>query len=164
MKIVFCAGTSILSKIIMWGLNEPVSHFAIIMDKNLVFHSNLFGVNIQGDNYFEKSHKIVKVIDPHATVEQENDIYYRVVDQLDGTPYDWRTFFYFIWRAILFRVFESTIPVTVPWNTTTDQSFLCTRMAFVLPPDWTKPLLPADILISPWQMYLTMIKNFPDQA
>lgn len=168
MKLLFAAGSSPLSKLIMWALNEPVSHFAIEMDGNLIFQSNLLGVGICGMNNFLSSHKIVKSIDPSASSDQENAVYNSFVNVADGEPYGWLAFIYFCWRALLFKFFKKPIPTSVPaldarWDTG-KSGLLCTQAAGLLPPEWIAPLVASQLdIVSPWKLYVAVSQNFPGQ-
>jgi hypothetical protein len=165
MKLVACSGTNILDKAIMWSLDEPAAHFAIIMDRNLVFHSNLMGVNIEGLDYFLTTHKIVKAIDPGATNDQENDVYNRIVDKLDGMPYAWEDFAYFCYRASLYKFFNKPLPDSLPSDLQGSKGILCTMIAQALPPEWIAPLNPSDLgIISPWKLINAIAANFPNQV
>jgi hypothetical protein len=166
MIVAAAAGTSPLSKLIMWALNEPVSHF-IIIDGKLVFHSNLLGVNISSLQAIQQTHKIVYQVTPPATTVQRQTVYNDVTDKVIGDAYDYRAFFYFCWRALLFKCFKTPLPVKVPWNTNSEfmSKFLCTEMGELLPPEWIKPLDPKELgIVSPYKLIQAVMANFPGQS
>lgn len=137
MKLVWVKGHAPLSKAIMWALNEPVSHFAIVFDNKIVFHSDLMGVRLAWLPSFLKTHEIVFEKDfPGTTLDLEEEVYQSIITKFDGSSYDYKAFLYFTWRALLFKLFKTPIPHKNAWGT--NSSFLCTEMAETLP-DWIVP-------------------------
>lgn len=154
MKLIWVKGTTSFSKFIMWGLKEPVSHFAIVFDDKLVFHSDLLGVRVAWYPTFLKTHEIVFQKDfPAATLETEEDTYQKIITAFDGSGYDYKALLYFAWRGVLWRFFKRPFPDSNPWGS--DKSFLCTEMAKVLP-DW---IIPKDVkdkdlgIVSPYKLW-----------
>lgn len=94
MKIIWTKGNSILSKAICWGLDEPVSHVAIVFDDKIVFHSNLLGVHLNWLDTFKKHSEIIYTIDYPMSLEKEEAVYQRLIKH-DERPYDYSSFFYF---------------------------------------------------------------------
>lgn len=133
MKLLWVSGTLPLSKLIMWGLNEPVSHFAICFDNSIVFHSDLTGMHISWLPTFLEEHKIVYTVDLELPLEQEEAIYQSVITKYDGSGYDYGAFAYFIWRAALLKFFKMPLPNSNPWGSKT--RFLCDEEIQILPDD-----------------------------
>jgi hypothetical protein len=156
MKLVWVRGNKLLSKFIMWGLKEPVSHFAIIFDNKIVFHSDLLGVRIMWLPTFLESHEIVFQMDfANATLEDQEGVYQSIVTKFDGKPYDYKAFIYFGWRGLLWRLFKKPFPAKNAWNT---GGYLCTEMAEVLPDSIVpKEIKEKDIsMMSPYRLWLEM--------
>src|SRR3972149_5686290 len=115
MKLIWTKSKAPLSVLIRWGLNEPVSHFAIVFDDFLVFHSNLVGVHMVSMNRFLKSTAQIVYEKNYAMVlEDEEAIYRAIISKHDGEPYDFGAFFYFIWRVLLHKFFKTPVPATNP--------------------------------------------------
>jgi hypothetical protein len=127
MTSVICTkSSSVLSKIIRWAFNEPVSHFAVVMDGKIVFHSNLLGAHLNWWSNFSKHCEVVLRKDLDLTLIQEESVYQSLI-QIEGKPYDWSAFFYFIYRGLLLRLFKIPIPETnIQKN---DGGFLCVEIA-----------------------------------
>lgn len=155
MKLVFTKSNLPLSKIIRWGLEEPVSHFAVVFDDKIVFHSNLAGVQIDWFNNFKTKCEIVYSLDYNLGLEKEEQIYQSILDKNVGKSYDFPGFLYFIWRGFLNKVFSKPFPEKNKWAK--DGEFICTGLAAELP----KGLLPEiqdTEMVSPYQLYLRLIK------
>lgn len=131
MKLLWVKGFMPLSKLIMWGLNEPVSHFAICFDDKIVFHSDLTGMHISWKASFDKTHETIYSITLDLPLEQEEAIYQSVITEYDGAGYDYGAFAYFCWRAALYKFFNTPLPDTNPWGSAT--RFLCDEEIQVLP-------------------------------
>lgn len=151
MKIIFTKGNSILSKLICWGLNEPVSHVAFVFDDKIVFHSNLLGLHIEWFNTFKKKCQIIFEIDYNTDLENEEDIYQEVISINDGKSYDFAAFFYFIWRGFLYKFFNKPIPIVNKWNN--EHQDLCVEVIRY----FNKQLPIKDLsIISPYKLYLIL--------
>lgn len=131
MKLLWVKGNLPLSKLIMWGLDEPVSHFAICFDDTIVFHSDLTGMHISWKATFDKTHATVYSVDIELPLEQEEAIYKSIITQYDGSGYDYGAFAYFCWRAALYKFFKKPLPNTNPWGST--HRFLCDEEIQILP-------------------------------
>lgn len=158
MKLLFVAGTAPLSKLIMWGLDEPCSHFAILFDDKIVFHADLTGVHIAWYEHFAKTHSIVHELDfSDASLDLQEEAYQAIISQYYGKMYDFGSFVYFFWRAALKKVFKVAMPLRSPWGS--KKTFLCTEIAGVMPDE----VVPAEIkssrdlgMTSPYQLWLLL--------
>lgn len=162
MKLVWVKGNKALSKFIMWGLKEPVSHFAIIFDDKIVFHSDLLGVRLAWLPSFMETHEIVFSMDfPEATLEDQEGIYQNIITKFDGKPYDYKAFLYFAWRGMLWRFLKKPFPAKNAWGSA--NGFLCTEMATVLPDHIVpKEVKEKDIaMMSPYRLWLEMHNIIP---
>lgn len=159
MKLIWVSGTLPLSKAIMWLLNEPVSHFAILFDEKIVFHSDLLGVKISWYATFLKTHTVVYEIDhTDASLDLQESTYQSIISQYDGKNYDYGAFLYFTWRGMLKKLFNKPIPAKDPWGS--KNGFLCTEMVQTLPDSIVPAKIKADDLsiTSPYQLWL-MFQN-----
>jgi len=156
MKLLWVKGHTPLSKLIMWGLEEPVSHFAILFDEKIIFHSNLMGVHIEWYNSFLKNHDIVKEMDLDLDLAREEEIYQAVIDQYDGKSYDYGAFLYFTYRGFLKKLFKIPLPQKNPWGS--KDAFLCNEMVQAFPDCICPPAIKAmDLSMkSPYQVWLLL--------
>ena len=150
-SIVFTKNNSCLSKLIRWIANEPVSHVAIIFDKKVVFHSNLYGVNVQWFGSFLKTHEIVYQLDYAYSLEQEEEVYQKI-PEYDGHRYDLGALFYLAWRGILYKLFKKPIPKDNLFGN--KDQFLCVELAKII-----DPKLENLEMTSPYQVYLELKDN-----
>lgn len=154
-KLLFTKSNWILSKAIMWGLNEPCSHFAISFDDKIVFHSNLLGSHVVWYEKFKKSCKIVQTIEFVPTLEVEEAVYENCY-KLSGKWYDFGAIVFFAVWVVFCRL--SGRKVTSPkknfWGS--KKAVLCTEIAKALVPiypgikDWDLDT------ISPHELYLKL--------
>ncbi len=159
MKIAFTRSGLPLSKVIRWGLKEPVSHVCIIFDDKLVFQSNLLGVGLEGIYRLQSAAEIIYTIDVPLVPEVEEAIYNNLLQHYDGKPYDYGAFAYFTYRASLHRAFGMPFPPKNIWNKPDD--FLCDGLLKALLdtpdlPSWLKEAILSlgDIeMKSPYQVY-----------
>jgi hypothetical protein len=153
MKLIWTKNKMPLSWLIRWGLDEPVSHFAIVFDGRIVFHSNLFGVHLKWFDTFKKSQEIVFSIDIKLPLEQEEQVYLDIIGTQDGQSYDYCAFFYFMWRGFLRKFFG--IPMPLKSFANQKKAFLCTELAFAILNLLKLNEKDLDLSItSPFQLYL----------
>lgn len=98
------------SKLIRWGLGEPASHLAIEVG-NLVFHSELKGVNSVSANEFWETHHWVAQAPVSTRVDWDGFMQDRL-QKIVGTPYDQPAFAFFTWRAALRKMGGVPFPKT----------------------------------------------------
>lgn len=169
MRLIFTTSDRILSKLIRWTFQEDVSHCGILFDKKLVFHSSLFGVEIQGIYAFQKISRIVHYVDVPLSLEAEEGIYQRLLEHYEGQSYDYRAFGYFAWRAFLYRIFGRPFPERNAWQR--PQDFLCDGFLAALDcpesPDWLRNALfgLGDIeMKSPYAVYQAILNSDPQRS
>lgn len=156
MKLLFVKGTAPLSKVIMWGLDEPVSHFAVLFDDKIVFHSNLSGIHIQWFNTFKKTCQIIHEIEYNPGLEKEEEIFQAILDAHDGKGYDFGAFAYFAWRAALLKFLKKPLPETNPWGS--KDRYLCDEVIQLFPDEICPPSVKKmDLSMkSPYQVWLLL--------
>lgn len=137
MKLIWTRSSLPLSVLIRTGLRTPVSHFGIVFDNGIVFHSNLLGTHIEWYGTFVKHCEVVFEIEYAMTLEQEEAVYRSILNTYDDHGYDFGAFAYFAWRAILYRTLGLPFPPRNAWES--GDKFLCTELARTLP-DYIIPL------------------------
>lgn len=156
MKLIWTKNHLPLSVVIRWLFGEPCSHFAVVLDDSIVFHSNLWGVHIEWYPEFKKS---VTVVFEEEAEEIGDDVYnalmgrYRdLLNRNVGRGYDFGGLLYGFWRAILWRLFKKPIPATNAWASS--GRIMCEEL-FPLLQLKRQITLPRDIaMMSPYQLYL----------
>ena len=158
MEILFTHSNMPLSKIIMWGLNEPVSHFVLVFDNHWIIQSNLLGISSSWLTSFKKHSEIIYAIHLNLPKETENEILKKIMDNFDGSPYGWGEFLFFTWRTILKKLFKMPFPNKNKWGS--KKGFLCTELFSFLPSDF----VPVEIknkdlaMVSPYNLYNLCLK------
>lgn len=156
MKLIWTKNNLPLSVLIRWGLKEPVSHFAIVFDDKIAFHSNLAGCNVEWFSEFKKHSEVFLEIDKYLPIEIEEKVYQSIIDKNVEKTYDFGAFLYFLWRGILFRFFGKQIPKLNKWSN--NNQLICTGLASELPKEHFPELegvLDTEML-SPYQLYLKL--------
>ncbi len=154
MKLIFTKSGLPLSVAIRGLLNEPVSHFGIVFDNGVVFHSNLLGTHIEWYGSFVKHCEIVYQLDYEMSLEQEETIYRNILNTYDDKPYDFGALFYFAYSAVCHRLFGTALALKNKWAKS--DSYLCTELAATLPDSIIATTVKTEDLsiISPYQLYL----------
>lgn len=156
MKLLWVKGTAPLSKLIMWGLTEPVSHFALLFDDKIIFHSDLTGLHIQWYQTFLKTHEVIYEIEYKPGLKKEEEIYQGVLNAYDGKGYDYGAFVYFAWRAALKKFLNKPLPDSNPWGH--KDRYLCDEVVQLLPDEICPPSVKKmDLSMkSPYQVWLLL--------
>lgn len=131
--MLFTKTDKLLSQFIMFGLQEPASHFAIdvpLCDR--IIHSDLLGVHVAPRAEFMASHTIVDTVRLFATARTEAIIQSYLMRYADTThaDYDFGSFFSLTLSGFNARVFGTPMPRHPRWGN--DREFLCTEMAYFL--------------------------------
>lgn len=151
MRILFTRSTLLGGKedLITWGLNEPVSHVAIDF-KGAVGHSSWsHGVDILPLSELLRTRKIIYSIDVPATDEEGKYFLDRVQENIDR-KYDFRFFFWLVWRGILKKFFR--IPVPDKIESEDSAAVLCSEILDYLPPD-IRPKYDKTRATTPFKLY-----------
>lgn len=156
MKLLWVKGHAPLSKFIMWGLDEPVSHFAVLFNDSIVFHSDLTGLHIQWYKSFLKTHDVVFELEYSPSLQKEEVVFQSIVDLNDGKGYDYGAFLYFAWRGVLKKFFKRPMPDKNPWGS--KDRYLCDEVIQLLPNEiCPKRIKDMDLgMRSPYQVWLLL--------
>jgi len=142
-----------LSKFITWGLDEPVSHFAIMFFGRIILHSNVLGFHVVGINSFKKWNDIR--IEKELKIGQQNgvDLMLELIEKHDAKGYDFKAFFFFVWRGILRKFFRIKLPSKS--SNAGPNEILCTEAANMIPlPRLQEKLKGHDLaIVSPYALY-----------
>lgn len=155
MKLVFTKNDLPVSKLIRWGLNEPVSHFGIVYG-NLIFHINFLGAHIEYYPTFEKHNEIVFEIESKMPLHEAKALFWEIIASYDGTSYDFTGFLYFGWRGILYRFFHIPLPEKNKWQN--PAAHLCVQLAKHLPEKYFRGIskIPDHEAVSPYKLFLAI--------
>lgn len=154
MRLIWTKSKLPLSVLIRWGLSEPVSHFGIVFDNGIVFHSNLLGTHVEWFGTFAKHCEIVYSVECQMELLDEEAVYRDILDTYDDKGYDYCAFAYFCLRGFMRKFLRIPFPEKSAW--TDKDKFLCTELAGTLPESIIGAQIKAEDLsiLSPYQLYL----------
>lgn len=144
------------SRMIRWFSREDVSHFAIVIDRRYVFHSNFYGAHLKWLSTFVKHSEVIHMLDMHLTPEQEEAIYLCLINKFDEQPYDWGAFIYLCWNMLLYRVTGRSLPIRNLWAS--GKGLMCTELASCL--EVVGIQLPELDTVLPGRLY-SLLKDVP---
>ena len=141
-KILFCKGKSLFSKLIRFFTGEPASHVALLVDDMWVVHSNMRGVHIESISSFIRKSEIIGKTD---NIPTKLDL----MEELATNSFHFYDIPAILWlggRYLLKKIFGWKIPKVNLWQTT--GLFLCT--------EWVTKILEGeeDSTITPYQLLL----------
>lgn len=130
MRFLGTSSNSISSKLIEWGLEEDISHFAIRFG-DLVVDSDFQGFDVDIYERWAKGRQIKYDLEPKQFIsyQDENDILRFTLREYAGDDYDKSAVAYFALRAIQRRLFNRPLPKRNPWNTSNP---ICVEIARVI--------------------------------
>lgn len=115
------------SRLIRYFTGEYVSHFAIVMDERIVFHSNFYGAHLDWYSKFLKHAEVIFQINLTLTLELEEALYLEMVEKFDGEPYDWGALLFLWYSLIRLKLFGIPIPRKNPLSS--DRANICVELA-----------------------------------
>lgn len=141
MKLLWVTSSRVGSKIVRWGLDTDCSHFAICFDegqveepfaeiaKGIAFHSYGSGTQLEWLKTFLCKNYVVHAIEPvkALTLEEEESVYKAILESESDRRYDYPAFFWFGWRAFLYKVLGWDIAGINRWQR--PEARLCTGIA-----------------------------------
>jgi len=128
-SLVFTCNDMPVSRMIRSATHSVCSHFAIVIDNRIVFHSNFKGAHVEFLPSFLKHNTICYQLDLLLTPQQEEDIYQECL-KYDGKPYDFGAFFYLIWCFIKNKLFKTPFAKQNLWS---DRDYvMCVELAKIL--------------------------------
>lgn len=132
MKIIFTKNKKLGSKFIRWGLEEPVSHVAILFDNGFILHSHINGVEPVWGKTFLESNEVVFSLSyrKQKSLNREMKLMGELLNKYDKAEYDLGSLAYFVWRGFLRKFFNKPLPEENKWNN--KKAFLCSGWATVL--------------------------------
>ena len=132
MRLIWSKSKSITGPLITWGLNSPVSHFAIEFHDDIIFHSNFSGINVMHKSDFLKKSDVVysKTID--MSFEDEAMLLSNIMKNYYGKKYDWKWFISLSIAAVKNRILGTPLPEDV--KSKSRDKYLCTECVTFLEP------------------------------
>lgn len=132
MKFLWTTSDKIGAKLIRWGLDSDCSHFAICFDEDIggiVFHSQGKGAKLEWLSEFLKNNTVVHALcfKTPLTLQDEEDIYRRLVNSYSSDRYDYPAIGWWAWRAFLKKAFNIPIGSHNRWQQR--GMSLCTNLA-----------------------------------
>ena len=132
MRLLWTKSKSIIGPLITWGLNSPVSHFAIEFHDGIIFHSNFLGINIMHTVDFLKQSEIVYSKKIEMSFADEAMLLSNIIKNYYGKRYDWKWFFSLTKAALKHRLFGSEIPDDI--KSKSRDKYICTECVEFLEP------------------------------
>lgn len=131
-----------ISKLIRWGLDEEMSHFAMCFFPQyggvVVEQVIAGGFTVSWLPHYVKKNKVTHCLQPKTlSHEDEVKLFIATMTRFSGTKYDFGSFVYFGWRAFLRKFFKKPLPDVSQWGRKRDT--LCTGLAAIVQtlfPDW----------------------------
>lgn len=150
MKLLFTKNNTIFSKLIRYGLKEPVSHVVLQFNNGTIIHSDSFGVSIQWSNDYLKKNKVLFSIDYKVNVSDE-EIIEHIMNNVASRSYDFAAVMYFTWSVLLYKI-SGKWKTHNEWND--KNNYMCTEMVQLLPGKIQDVLEGYDLSItSPYKLY-----------
>lgn len=129
-KLLWTKSKLPLGPIITWGLEEPVSHFAVEFFGKIVIHSNFYGVHPQLSDDFYKWSKVVYSKEYGVGEEIASKLFVSIVNNYWGKKYDWKWFWGLVWHALVFKLTRKPVPDEI--KSRSRDKFLCTEVVSFL--------------------------------
>jgi hypothetical protein len=134
LSVITTKNSSPLSWLIRYTTKEEASHFAIVFDNRLVFHSNLYGAHPIFKSKLTKSSQIVEELEIKTTLEKEEEVFQLIENKFDGKEYDYLSLIFWFIQAIPYLLANKPlhkIPKNL-WNS--EDQYVCTEVAYALTP------------------------------
>jgi len=111
-RIMFTKGKNPFSKLIMWGLDEPISHVAICFFDAFVVHSNIKGLNITSLDAFREHSNIVFEHEIARYSRSQTVMKMRELGKdIDRAGYDWKYFCFLFWEALKSKIMRRELKI-----------------------------------------------------
>ena len=141
MQLLFTKSDRVGSKIIRWGLDEPVSHVGVCHD-GIVLHSEMKGVDLDTEDTFLKNRTIIYIVElPELDIKD----FLRVANAYENASYDFLALLSFGFYALRRKWFSTPFPKKNMLST--KGNFLCTEVASMLL--WNTE----NAILTPYQLY-----------
>lgn len=161
MKLLFVKSPMIGSRIIRWGLDEPVSHVIVSFDVDkmpVMFHSYGSGLTrLYADEFEKHRYEIVDLVELPLIFSQELAARKEFEASTGYQKYDYLALAYFSWRVFLKKFFKKPLPDVNRWGFSDYD--LCTEAVYLVAEIYAKitakMILPParDLgIVSPWEL------------
>ena len=152
MRVVFTKCDTPISKLIRWGLEEPISHVGFEFDNSLVVHSSISGICIQTSSKFYSEN--TKVFSVDILTVNDREALSTLIKKSRYKFYDYPAFLYLCWRGFLKKFFNKNFPRKNKFNIRNSE--ICTEVIGLIKDiDLQNKLKNVDLSItSPYQLYL----------
>jgi hypothetical protein len=127
-ELLFTTSDYKFSKLARWALDSDCSHFAICLDKRIVFHSNFKGPHIEPIEIFKKKNHIVHklYLNTKYTLEQEEALWAKLIQMNYGKSYDFGAMLFLGLNLIGHKLVGLPISKNNLWQT--KEGFICTEL------------------------------------
>lgn len=156
MRIYFTRSGKIGSRLIRWGLDEPVSHTVFVFGKYHALHSSIHGVEQDFWPMLKDEYEVVSGVEIEMTLEKEDDLWEEMMARVRRRGYDWAGTAYFTWSVLKCKFLNKPLPDKNAWNS--EKRFLCTELAEVLAVFGYIPVMDYS-LVSPERLRLLLLRS-----
>ena len=139
-QLLFTHTKKPLSRLICWGLREPVSHVAL-KTGDFVFHSTGHGISVWTEARFRREYAVaLEVTNPNQVISGT------AISAFDGKQYDTRGLMFLAVRGAAHRFFRWPMPKTNQWAR--NGYYMCTEFVTALLEGQERSS------VTPYQLYL----------
>lgn len=113
MELIWTKSTCLVGEgrdIIQWGLDQPDSHFLIRFCSTWVFHSTIWGTDVDENSTVFKTRKITHVEEMPFSLESEIAIFKALTDRFGSGDYDFKYFLNLTDYALGNKIFNKPVP------------------------------------------------------
>lgn len=125
-KLLWTKSKLPLGPLITWGLDEPVSHFAVEFFGKIVIHSNFYGVHPTLSPDFYKWSKVVYQKEYATGDDYAARLFVSILNNYWGKKYDWKWFWGLVRHALVYKLTGRPIPDEI--KTRSRDKYLCTEV------------------------------------
>jgi hypothetical protein len=153
MRHLFTASDLILSRAIRGMTGDPCSHYALeFTHLNMVMHSNLIGVHVDGLESFSKHCRVILSKEVPLTLEQELAVWNEMRPKVLGLGYDYKALLYQAYCVFKNKYVGSPMPTVNAWENRS--ALLCTELYDAAPEVITPtfPHLENLAMVRPYQL------------
>lgn len=127
-ELLFTTSDYKFSKLARWALKSDCSHFAISMDRGIVFHSNFYGVHIEPYSVFMQKNKVIHSLTFKLPLRmsREERVYQKLIKLDYGKGYDFGAMLFLGLNLIAKKIFNLPLSKKNLWQ---DKDLLiCTEL------------------------------------
>jgi len=157
MKLLYTKCDTIISRLVRWALDEPISHVAAVTACGIVFHSELTGVKITSLSAYIRDNEVV--YSQRIALTDEPRVIHDLVEEIAHRRYDISAMLYLGFRAILRKL--CGLPLGNKNRLNKSHRFICTEIIkYIDNETLQEQIKDVDLsMISPYHLYLLLERS-----